>query len=82
MAKRLMKENQRISLSVLMTSLTVIYFVMVIVADCRVSVFYIRYDDFDIHSTKCVIDCPAAVAIAEIADDNYSSKCVELVNSL
>lgn len=77
-----MKENRRISLSVLMTSLTVIDFVMVIVADCRVSVFYIRYNNFNIHSTKRVIDCPAAVAIAEIADDNYNSKCVELVNPL
>lgn len=77
-----MKENRRISLSVLMTSLTVIDFVMVIVADCRVSVFYIRYNNFNIHSTKCVIDCPAAVAIAEIADDNYNSKYVELVNPL
>lgn len=77
-----MKENRRISLSVLMTSLTVIDFVMVIVADCRVSVFYIRYYNFNIHSTKCVIDCPAAVAIAEIADDNYNSKCVEPVNPL
>lgn len=77
-----MKENRRISLSVLMTSLTVIDFVMVIVADCRVSVFYIRYNNFNIHSTKCVIDCPAAAAIAEIADDNYNSKYVELVNPL
>lgn len=58
----------------------VIYFVMVIVVDCRVFVFYIRYDDFDIYSIKCVIDCLVVVVIVEIVDDNYSFKCVELVN--
>lgn len=65
-----------------MTSLTIRDFVMVIVADCWVPVLYIRYDDLNINSTKRVIDCPAAVAIAEIADDNYNPKCVEQIDSL
>ena len=49
-----------------MTSRSIVYFVVVIVTDVRVSVLDIGEDDVNVAGSKSVIDLPPTVTFAEI----------------